>query len=62
MSGDGRELGSMDDPRAPVYQYDVYISETSLYDVTRNQLVWAGMAQTTSAATSTGRLRAPSRR
>jgi hypothetical protein len=39
----------MNDPRAPVYQYDVYISETSLYDVTRNQLVWAGTAQTTNA-------------
>jgi hypothetical protein len=30
-----------------VYQYDVYISETSLYDVTKNQVVWSGIAQTT---------------
>ena len=29
-----------------VYQYDVYISETSLYDVKRNQLVWSGTVQT----------------
>jgi len=29
-----------------VYQYDVYISETSLYDVTRSQLVWSGTVQT----------------
>src|SRR5262245_24004905 len=28
-----------------VYQYDVYISETSLYDM--NQLVWAGTVETT---------------
>jgi len=30
-----------------IYQYDVYTSETSLYDVTKNQVVWAGTAQTT---------------
>jgi hypothetical protein len=29
-----------------VYQYDVYISETSLYDVQRSQLVWSGTVQT----------------
>ena len=31
---------------ATVYQYDVYISETSLYDVQKNQLVWSGTVQT----------------
>src|SRR5215831_18213927 len=36
-------LGYYEPPR--VYQYDVYISETSLYDM--NQLVWAGTAETT---------------
>jgi hypothetical protein len=30
-----------------VYQYDVYISETSLYDMAKNRLVWAGTAETT---------------
>jgi hypothetical protein len=30
-----------------VYQYDVYTSETSLYDMTKNQVVWSGTAQTT---------------
>jgi hypothetical protein len=30
-----------------VYQYDVYTSETSLYDMPQNRLVWAGTAQTT---------------
>jgi hypothetical protein len=30
-----------------VYQYDVYISETSLYDTAKNQLVWSGTVQTT---------------
>jgi len=35
--------GYYEPPR--VYQYDVYISETSLYDM--NQLVWAGTAETT---------------
>jgi len=29
-----------------VYQYDVYTSETSLYDMVRNQVVWSGTAQT----------------
>jgi len=37
--------GYYEPPR--VYQYDVYISETSLYDVTKNQVVWTGTAQTT---------------
>ncbi|HEY7216783.1 MAG TPA: hypothetical protein VH985_00220 [Candidatus Binatia bacterium] len=27
--------------------YDIYISETSLYDVTKDQLVWSGIAKTT---------------
>src|SRR5262245_63309177 len=30
-----------------VYQYDVYISETNLYDMAKNQLVWAGTVETT---------------
>jgi hypothetical protein len=38
-------LGYYEPPR--VYQYDVYISETSLYDVKQNQLVWSGTVQTT---------------
>jgi hypothetical protein len=38
-------LGYYEPPR--VYQYDVYISETSLYDARRNQLVWSGTVQTT---------------
>lgn len=38
-------LGYYEPPR--VYQYEVYISETSLYDIARNQLVWTGTAQTT---------------
>jgi Domain of unknown function (DUF4136) len=38
-------LGYYEPPR--VYQYDVYISETSLYDTARNQLVWTGTAETT---------------
>jgi hypothetical protein len=37
-------LGYYEPPR--VYQYDVYISETSLYDVTHNRLVWSGTVQT----------------
>ena len=41
----GGWMGYYEPPR--VYQYDVYISETSLYDVTKNQLVWSGTAQTT---------------
>ncbi|PYN46525.1 MAG: hypothetical protein DME00_18960 [Candidatus Rokuibacteriota bacterium] len=28
------------------YQYDVYVSETSLYDVKKNQLVWSGTVET----------------
>jgi hypothetical protein len=32
--------------RRRVYQYDVYISETSLYEMKNNQLVWTGTAQT----------------
>jgi Domain of unknown function (DUF4136) len=38
-------LGYYEPPR--VYQYDVYISETNLYDVAKNQLVWAGTVETT---------------
>jgi hypothetical protein len=38
-------LGYYEPPR--VYQYDVYISETNLYDTARNQLVWAGTVETT---------------
>ena len=30
-----------------VYQYDVFFSETTLYDVRQNQLVWSGTVQTT---------------
>jgi hypothetical protein len=37
-------LGYYEPPR--VYQYDVYISETSLYDMPKNQLVWSGTAET----------------
>jgi Domain of unknown function (DUF4136) len=37
--------GYYEPPR--VYQYEVYTSETSLYDVRKNQVVWAGTAQTT---------------
>lgn len=37
-------LGYYEPPR--VYQYDVYISETSLYDMTKKQLVWTGTAET----------------
>jgi hypothetical protein len=29
-----------------VYQRDIYVSETNLYDLTKNQLVWSGTAQT----------------
>lgn len=32
---------------ARVYQYDVYISETTLYDMAKNRLVWAGTVKTT---------------
>lgn len=38
--------GYYEPPR--VYQYEVYISETSLYDMIKNQVVWSGTAQTTS--------------
>jgi hypothetical protein len=31
---------------ATVYQYDVFISETSLYDVAKNQLIWSGIVET----------------
>jgi hypothetical protein len=37
-------IGYYEPPR--IYQYDVYISETSLYDARRNQLVWSGTVQT----------------
>jgi hypothetical protein len=37
--------GYYEPPR--VYQYDVYISETSLYDMGKNRLVWAGTVETT---------------
>jgi hypothetical protein len=30
-----------------VYHYDVYISETSLYNVVKNEVVWSGTVQTT---------------
>lgn len=30
-----------------VYRYEVYTSETSLYDMARNQVVWTGTVQTT---------------
>jgi Domain of unknown function (DUF4136) len=38
-------LGYYEPPR--VYQYDVYVSETNLYDTARNQLVWSGTVETT---------------
>ena len=38
-------VGYYEPPR--VYQYEVYTSETSLYDVRKNQVVWTGTAQTT---------------
>jgi Domain of unknown function (DUF4136) len=37
--------GFYEPPR--VYHYDVYTSETSLYDLARDRLVWAGTVQTT---------------
>ena len=37
-------VGYYDPPR--VYQYDVYLSETSLYDVPNNRLVWSGTVET----------------
>jgi hypothetical protein len=41
-------LGYYEPPR--VYQYDVRISETSLYDVRSNQLVWSSTVQTNTPA------------
>jgi hypothetical protein len=38
-------VGYYEPPR--VYQYDVYTSETSLYDTVKNQVVWTGTAETT---------------
>ena len=35
-----------------VYPYEVYISETSLYDTAKNVLVWSGTVETTSAGIS----------
>jgi hypothetical protein len=32
---------------ARIYHYDVYLSETSFYDLTKNRLVWSGTVQTT---------------
>jgi predicted small secreted protein len=32
-----------------IYPYEVYISETSLYDTAKNVLVWSGAVETTSA-------------
>jgi hypothetical protein len=37
-------LGYYDPPT--IYQRDVFISETSLYDLRKNQLVWSGTVQT----------------
>jgi hypothetical protein len=37
-------LGYYDPPR--IYQYEVYISETSLYDTRTNQLIWSGTVKT----------------
>jgi len=37
-------LGCYDPPT--IYQRDIYISETNLYDLTKNQLVWSGTVQT----------------
>ena len=38
-------VGFYEPPR--VNFYDIYISETSLYDVAKDQLVWSGIAKTT---------------
>jgi hypothetical protein len=38
-------MGMYDPPQ--VYQYDVYTTETSLYHVPENKVVWSGTAQTT---------------
>jgi hypothetical protein len=37
--------GFYEPPR--IYNYDVYTSETSLYDLNRDRMVWAGTVQTT---------------
>jgi hypothetical protein len=37
--------GYYEPPR--IYQYDVFLSETSLYDLAGNRLVWSGTVQTT---------------
>jgi hypothetical protein len=37
--------GFYEPPR--VYNYDVYTSETSLYDLNRDRMVWGGTVQTT---------------
>ena len=31
---------------ATVYSYDVFVSETSLYDTAKSQLVWSGTVET----------------
>jgi len=36
----------------PVYPYEVYISETSLYDTAKNALIWSGTVETTPAGIS----------
>jgi hypothetical protein len=38
-------MGAYDPPQ--IYQYDVYTSETSLYDMPSRKVVWSGTAQTT---------------
>jgi hypothetical protein len=38
-------VGYYEPPR--IYQYEIYTSETSLYDMNKNQVVWSGTAQTT---------------
>ena len=40
--------GFYEPPR--VYQYDVYVSETSLYDMVKNEVVWSGAARTTASS------------
>jgi hypothetical protein len=37
---------------ATVYPYDVFISETSLYDTAKNQLIWSGTVETLPASIS----------
>jgi hypothetical protein len=39
-------MGYYEPPR--VYQYEVYTSETSVYDMVKNQVIWSGTAQTKS--------------